>query len=78
MTVLSSFLPTSRILSSNLSLWNNHTFNEVKQCNYKIGTAILPLRHRNMKSLIKSVMPCVAHLLSLGIFHLLSINPLLV
>lgn len=72
------FLSTSPILSSNLPSWNNHTFNEVKQCNYKIGTAILPLRYYNLKSIIKSVTSCVAHLLSLGISHLLSINPLAV
>lgn len=27
---------------SNLSLWDNHTFNELKWCNYEIGTAIIP------------------------------------
>lgn len=78
MTALSSFPPTSRILPSNLSLWNNHTFNEVKQCNYKTGTAILPLRYYNLKSLIKSLTLRVAHLLSPGICHLPSINPPLV
>ena len=68
----------SRIPSANLSSWNNHTFNELKQCNYEIGTAILPLRYYNMKSPIKSVMFSLAHFHSLDIFHLLSINPLTV
>lgn len=66
----------SRIPFSNLSSWNNHTFNELKQCNYEIGTAILPLRYYNMKIPIKSVMFSLAHFHSLDIFHLFSINPL--
>lgn len=61
---------------SNLSSWNNHTFNELKQCNYEIGTAILPARHYNMKSPITSGMFSLAHFHSLDIFHLLSVNPL--
>lgn len=67
--------PPSRIPFSNLSSWNNHTFNELKQCNYEIGTAILPLRYYNMKSPIKNVMFSLAHSHTLDIFHLLSINP---
>lgn len=59
---------------SNLSSWNNHTFNELKQCNYEIGTAILPLRYYNRKSAPFSS----AHFHSHDIFHILSVNPLAV
>lgn len=52
---------SGRIPFSNLSSWNNHTFNELKQCNYEIGTAILLPRYCNMKSPIKSVMFSLAH-----------------
>lgn len=66
----------SRIHFSNLSSWNNHIFNELKQRNYEIGRAILPRRYRNTKCPIRSLMFSLAHFHSLDIFHLLSVNPL--